>query len=273
MANDSAGAEKEKKGRHRSANFPSISLDRSIMIVRTLYEKYRRGSVVFGVAMKALNISPTSSGALRVVAALLAYRLVEVDGTGDARQIKVSDLAFRIIADKRDVSPERDMSIRESALSPPMFKKIWEEHPEHLPPDDLLEYELTFVHKFNPGTSKDFINTFKKTMDYASVYNSDIMGDENHFVEDSPMTTTRVGIQDLAALDQQRASMPSYPRKLSAEHEIANYRIMDGTIRLTATGTVNQEAIRKLIKHLELSYDINSKEGPSPTKDEQHDES
>ena len=61
MANDSAGAEKEKKGRHRSANFPSISLDRSIMIVRALYEKYTAWFGRLWGGNEGLNISPQAA--------------------------------------------------------------------------------------------------------------------------------------------------------------------------------------------------------------------
>ena len=82
------------------------------------------------------------------------------------------------------------MSIRESALSPPMFKKIWEEHPERCPPMTSWKMNLRLCINLTPDF-KGFYEHFKKTMDDASVYESDITGDENHFVEDFPITIQR----------------------------------------------------------------------------------
>lgn len=234
--------------RMRGPNYPSIDLDRSITIAQSLFEKYKKTSVAFEVAMKALNISPKSSGGLRITAALASYGLIEVEGVGNAKQIKISDLAYQIIADKRAISSERDIAIRESALSPVMFKKIWEEYPENLPPKDVLEYDLTFKYRFNPSSTSDFINVFTKTMEYAKVYEYDIIGGENSITQEQDMTN----ITDKTI---EKPSVKAPPMFSGNEKEIANYPIKGGTVRLLASAPITQKSIEKLIKQLELSKD------------------
>src|SRR5690606_39686636 len=57
--------------------------------------------------------------------------LLEDSGTGKDRKIKLSDLARRIIRDKREGSAERVKAIREAALSPSIYAKLWERSEEH----------------------------------------------------------------------------------------------------------------------------------------------
>jgi hypothetical protein len=244
--------EGQERKRQRSPNFPSISLEKSLTFIQALYVKYKLSPVALEVVLKGLSLSPTSSVGMQIMAALGAYGLIEIEGLGTGKRIKISSAAYKIIADKRPVSPERDTLIRECALSPNIFRKIWEAYPDHFPPEDQLEYELTFTYKFNPSTVRDFIGVFRQTMDYAKVYDSDIIGDENQLVEDSPMM--QITDKALSAKDSVVTRPPMF-LPLAGEREIANFPIKDHTIRLLTAGPWNREVIKKLIKYLELSKD------------------
>lgn len=183
---------------------------------------------------------------------MYAYGLIEVIGSGKEKKIKVSPLAYKIIEDKRAASSERDDAIREAALNPSIFRKIKEDYPDCLPPEDLLEHDLKFKHDFNPKAVYSFISVFSKTMDYANVYQSGIICDETDLPEEVNMiaTTDKIQIKDIPI-----TKTPNSQVTISNEREIANYPVRGGTIRLLASGPVTQKAIDKLIALLTLSKD------------------
>jgi hypothetical protein len=245
----------------RSPNFPFYTLEKGLSLAEILLEKYARYPVPFEVAIKAAGYSAKSSAGLQAIAALSAYGLIEVEGSKTEKKIAVSDLAFKILADKRPISPERDAAIKEAALKPIMFHKIFERYPDSPPADDALEYELVFTYKFNKGSVHDFITVFSKTMDYAKIYESGIIGDEYRVPE--------------TAIQEQKGDKPMIPGKsertlpmgaelvygpfppvAGGEYEIAKFFLGgDISVRLVASAPITkftQKTIDKLIKHLEL---------------------
>ena len=246
---------KVKVARLRSPNFPYISLERAIELIRILFKNYRRSLVPFDTAMTTLEFSPKSSKAKQVMAALSSYGLADTEGKGDDKQIKISDLGYNVIIDDRPVSVERDRFCREAALSPNLFKTLYEKFPHNIPSDEVLSHELKVRHDFNPDSVLDFIKVYRQTMTFAKVYESGIMEEENTgSVEQEPIRETG------KAMTQVLSPRPSHDTKVFgvpmpdiSEREIANYPIKGGTIRLLASGPVTQKAIDKLIKMLELS--------------------
>lgn len=167
-----------KKKRIRSPNFPIINLEKSLDLIKMVYSGYDRHPVPLEVLGKAINVSAGSYLAQHV-SAFTQYGLVGVEGEKKGKKITVSNLAFRIIVDERPISPERDDLLKKAALSPAMFRKIYDLYPNGLPADDsVIKYELRVDHGFNPNSINDFINVFKSTMEFANAYFSGKM-DEN----------------------------------------------------------------------------------------------
>jgi len=247
--------ELKTKKKMRSPNFPALPIEKCIEISKLLFEKYRLSAVAYEVAVKGLNYSPKSSSGLQLLGALTAYGLIEVIGAGKEKRIKLSQLAYRIIEDKRTISPERADAIREAALNPSFFRKLKEDFPDNLPPIDALGHDLKFKYEFNPNTVQSFINVFTQTANYAKIYESDIIGEETNTEEDSPMiaVTDKDTIKDKAF---RGASLP--PVLTGMEREIANYPVGRGLkarIIISGDATITAEAIDKLIKLLELNKD------------------
>ena len=184
---DEEEKKKEEKKRIRSPNYPVLTLGRSLELADILYKKHNRYAVALEVAAKAWDISPKSTYMARHVAALASYGLIDTEGEKDAKKIKLSDLAFKILVDKRSDSSIREALIKEAALKPEMFKKIYNAYPSELPGDDALDFDLKTQYKFNPVYVPDFISIFKRTIDYAKVYKSGIMGSENPPMEEPEM--------------------------------------------------------------------------------------
>ncbi len=269
-----------KPKKTRSPNFPAVSLEKSLSWAQTLFDKYARNPIAAEIAIKALNYSPKSSHGLQATAALAAYGLVQVEGLGADKKIAVSDLAFKILADKRNFSPEREAAIREAALKPSIFQKIIEHYPQSLPADDALEWELVSTYKFNKASVRDFIAAFKGTLDFAKVYESGIIGDKYTPPEtldqepqgDKPMTT------------QQETIRPPSPRYASlkpstfitdapeGEYEISKFFLgKDISVRILSSAPITeftQKTIEKLIKHLELDKEDLPADDVEKTDDE-----
>jgi hypothetical protein len=242
----------EKKGRHRSPNYPSLALPKAMELAKILFDVHGKHSVALEVAAKDWGLTATSSYIGRHVAALISYGLVDMEGIKDARKLKISDLAFNIFIDNRHGSRDRDTLIREAALKPEMFQKLWEAHEDKLPVDHVLEYELKKDHNFNPNSVFEFIKIFKETLDFAKVYESDMVEAEYFPAEEGKMiaASDKISVKESAII-----RIPSII-PLPDEREIANYPIGQGLkARILVSGKfpLTQRAIEKLVALLELN--------------------
>ena len=177
----------ETKTRDRSPNYPSLTLEKSLDLAKILFSTHGRHAVPLEVVAKDWNVSPKSSYISQHIAALSAYGLIDVEGSKEERKLTISDMAFNIFIDRRPDSQERDALIREAAVKPYMFKRICDDYPDGLPAEHLLDYELVKTHRFNQNAVKDFINVFRKTMDYAKVYECDKIEADIKRTEDTQM--------------------------------------------------------------------------------------
>jgi hypothetical protein len=264
--------EDTKVRKQRSPNFPSLALEKCIEFAKTFYEKYRRTPIAYEVAINWLGYSPMSSGGLQLVAALSAYGLIEVTGSGKEKRLKLSELAYRIIEDRRPSSSERDKALHQAALTPAMFLKIYDENRDSLPPEDALAHDLKFKYGFNPNSVHTFIKVITHTFNFAKIYESDVIHDENRgFQEAAPISGGDMQVQ-ISGRAPIAARMP-VPSMMESEREIAKYPVgRDVSIRLIASGPITQKSIEKLIKMLQINvedFPVNE-EGLGPIEIKEH---
>lgn len=168
---------KTKKKRTRSPNFPYVDLEKAVERTRELYEKDKAHPVPITVVHDRWNYKRLSGVLQQTVAALKAYGLVEVSGSGDKREIKVSEAGRKIVLDTSD-SPQL---LKGAALQPPIFRHLWERYGDQgLPSDDVIREYLLFDHDppFNEEAVDAAIERFKETVEYANLSESDIISDE-----------------------------------------------------------------------------------------------
>lgn len=249
----------------RSPNFPSLPLARTLELARSLLNKYARNSVHVIVGLRSLGYSHTGSSGMQVLASLIAYGLVDTEGSGEEKKIAISDLGFKILADNRAVSPEREEAIREAALNPPIFQKMLARYPHSLPADDALEWDLVSTFKFHKSSAIDFLKVFRQTLDYANLYQSGIIGDENQPLDwlpqtiegDKPMINIPGQLESLPPMRTPTAALDTIlTRAPEGEREIANYPIGQGLkarILVSGKSPLTQKAIEKLVALLNLN--------------------
>jgi|GEM_PF-1414897 len=161
-------AQKRKVG--RSPAYPSMSVQKALEKVRALYEQEGEYSAPLSSAIGAWGYSAKSSGGRQALATLKYYGLIDVQGDGDSRKIKVSDVARRILLDQREDRTERDQLIRKVALNPVVHKEIYDQYPSGLASDASVRHFLVFDLGFNKEAAEELLAEFKETATYVGLF-------------------------------------------------------------------------------------------------------
>lgn len=158
----------------RGPAYPYINLADAVALSRKLFDFTKRAPANLNAVLKdKWEYSPTSSSAVKVVAALKYYGLIElVPGANkDAPEsIRVSDRSYRILVDT-DGSSERAKALRDACLSPKAYKLCWDTWGRELP--DSMRSTLIFGHGFNDSTVDIFLTNYKKSIQFAGLLEPD----------------------------------------------------------------------------------------------------
>lgn len=157
----------------RSPSYPYVDLKVALQKAEAFRVKEGRNPASLEVAATHWGYSPKSSGAKQTTAALRAFGLMEADGP-----LKLTDVALRVLLDKRDPSPEREDLLQKLALKPPMHQRLWERYGTSLPSSANLRHHLIFDYGFNENAVDDFIEEYKATIEFARLEHSDSMPPE-----------------------------------------------------------------------------------------------
>jgi hypothetical protein len=173
---------------HRSPTYPYLTIEDAIKSAQTIYDKEKRHAVpVEVIAQHAGYKDLKSSSAMRSVASLNHYGLVEEDGSGDDRKMKLSNRALDILLAESPTSDTRLSAIRTAAAAPSIHQKILQQFPAGLPSNPTLKNYLIRELNFNDSQVDTFIAKFRKTVDFAKLYSENAGGKESeHEHEDPP---------------------------------------------------------------------------------------
>lgn len=169
-----AGVEAAQKlARTRSPNFPVIDLGAAVELTEKLFETADRHPLPIQSVIEKTWALRAGSYGYQIVAAVKAFGLIEVEGKGKKRQIKVSEVGAKIVRGY----PEKVGLIAEAALAPRMFRSVWDKYGGNLPPDDTISYYLEFDHdpNFNRKSISDFLRQFRETIAFAKPISSAII--------------------------------------------------------------------------------------------------
>ncbi len=150
--------------RVRSPSFPFISLPEALHRARELYDAERRNLVQPDLAVSHWGYSPKSSGGKQTLAALRAYGFLE-DVKGELR---LTDRAQHILIREPGTAGRNDL-LRQAALSPPVFDRLWERYGADLPSDKSLKSYLLLEMKFNEGSVEELLRSYRETLACAGL--------------------------------------------------------------------------------------------------------
>ncbi|MGH9432638.1 MAG: hypothetical protein ACRD3T_13935 [Terriglobia bacterium] len=246
--------------RVRSPNYPGVNLESAIRLANDFYKVERRNSANVAVAVRHWGFnSRASSGGIVSVAALKSFGLIDDSGAGSERQVKLSDLGFKIVIDERNVSAERDAAIKEAALRPNIYAKLWNRWKNELPSDENFRHVLLAEHRFNEKAVQDFIRKYKETITFAklqdsdglSTTTSDINGsEEQNEQEAQPMPEAHIPPAKLGG------SIPSLVAPPGSKPVGASIPVTrECSMTVMASGPVTQKGIDQLMAYLKLVRD------------------
>ena len=230
--------------RRRSPNFPAISLRKAADLAKTFFDKYKHNQLSIGLSYVHWGYKASSSLGHQVVAALRAYGLIDVHGVGSKRQVKISDLGHKIVANH----PDRQALLRKAALKPPLFEELWEKYRgQELPPDEVITEHLLWHREeglFNPESIATFIAAFRDTISFAELAVSDIIPGN------SEQSHTGIGGRDAQEQFEERCASlpPRLPEMQTREKNMAidTFTLEEGTITFQYPTSLSKESFEDL---------------------------
>ena len=162
-------ASQSKRNRTRSPSYPYLDLPGALEKAAALWHAEGRHATSVSVAMQHWGYKEESSTGYSCVAALKKFGLVEQEGMGETRQMRLSDLALRILLDGDPQSAERRTALREAALSPRIHAELWERYGTDLPSDQSLKRFLVLERSFNEASVNELLAEYKATAAYAGL--------------------------------------------------------------------------------------------------------
>lgn len=163
----------EAKRKHRSPNYPATSLKRALELAEIQYKEDRLHSIPIDLTCKRWGYKK-DQGSL-YLAAVKSFGLVEVDGAGSKRQVRVTDIVRRVLLGSDDSS---DL-LKRAALRPKVYSDIWNKYDGELPRNDVLSHYLIFELNFNEKSVAGFISNFRETISFAKLEKSDILSEQD----------------------------------------------------------------------------------------------
>ena len=127
--------EDQKKSKDRSPNYPGIDLASALEKAAILREREGKHFAYVETVFGHWGYAIKSSGGRTALSALKKFGLIDENKTARlapdgelTRQIKLSDLALRILLDNDEESPERIQALQEAALNPSIHRKLWDRY-------------------------------------------------------------------------------------------------------------------------------------------------
>lgn len=221
------------KGKGRSPGYPFVALGKAVGRAKTFYDVEGRHLVPVSSVYAAWVLSPKATASRQTLAALKQYGLAEDEGAGSNRKVKLTERALHILLDKREESPERAKLIREAALTPTIYKIMWDKWGVNLPSEATIQTFLILERGYNEDSTPDVIKNYKNTLGYAGLDEPDNMPaeteDEATKKEDDDGELPEVG--DLVQIEINGAFQLENPALVRAiqEHEDETWVFIEGS--------------------------------------------
>jgi hypothetical protein len=173
-----------KKQRHRSPAYPSVDLPTAIEKAAVIYQAEKRGRAPVSAVMEHCGYDQSSSGGMRLIAALKQYGLLVDEGNNEDRMVRISNAGLDILLDESEDSPQRVQAIRTAALAPTIHRKIWDHFDGTLPSKATLRVFLIRQMDFNDSHVDRFIRQFFNTINFARLDEPDIINEVDDDLDD-----------------------------------------------------------------------------------------
>ncbi len=142
--------------RQRSPNYPTVPITTALDSARKFYAKAQRTTVHPEEAQRAMGYSKPSGASRSRLAALRQYGLLDDTKGG----VRLTELGLRLLHPQSD--EEYQQAVAEAALTPPLFKELWESHRSADP--SIIASHLIRTRNFSTAGAKYAADAFKATV-------------------------------------------------------------------------------------------------------------
>jgi hypothetical protein len=174
---------KETKTKDRSPNYPAIGLRRALELAQKLWDSDKRQPVLSPRAALNMGFTAKSSAGQLALAAMRKYGLLEADGSGDQRKVKLTELAITLL---NPSASNREQLLKDAALKPAIHAELWSKYGvEGASPGAIHDY-LVFERKFTEQATTILIDQYKDTIAFANLGSADKVEDASKFTTPNP---------------------------------------------------------------------------------------
>lgn len=153
-----------KKAITRSPSYPMISLEEAIKRVKLIWEKDGNNKIPQEVAIQHLGYKQKTSYSSRIIAALKKFGLINEEQNDIILTKNAVDLAICEQTDQQYIK-----SLKETALKPAIYEKLYSEYKGKVPSTATLKHKLITGYRVNPKSVDDLIDNFASTINYAGL--------------------------------------------------------------------------------------------------------
>lgn len=224
MAQDESEATKQTDDRSydRSPPFPFIPLEKAIERATQFEAHYKKSAGRVSNVLPIWQYTAKSSGGQQTIGALKAYGLLEDEGSGADRKVKLTDLAMRILKDERP--GKRDEAIKEAALKPKALSEHWTLWGNDRPPDAECRSELTLERHYTEDAAARLLRVYDENLKYARLGLSDKIADKQP--ETAPIKIPKIG--DLIQWESAGVLKLPEPKRVTGIAETGDYLFVEG---------------------------------------------
>lgn len=167
MATAEQNFEKVKSAQGRGPSYPSMDLEEAVKKSMLFWQAEKRSPAPVTAAARHWGYSETSSSGKMAVAALIQYGLLEDQGAGEKRTVKLTPQALDIVLDEPD-SPNRIKALQAAVWHPKIYSELLSKWPAHeLPSDHTLRYFLVREKAYNESAVAGLLKDFRASIAYA----------------------------------------------------------------------------------------------------------
>lgn len=166
------------KRKGRSPAYPAIDLPEALQKAEVIRKAEGKNATHVDTALQHWGYKAKSGGGMAALSALIKFGLLEDEGKGDERRVRLTQLALRILLDDLAESPERLKAVREAALLPAIHKELWEKYQGALPSDQTIRFYLRHDRVFQDDAADSCIQEFRSSLAYARLPESGTISPE-----------------------------------------------------------------------------------------------
>jgi hypothetical protein len=170
-----------RRQKGRSPGYPAINLETAVERVRVLWQAEQHHPTPVAAVVNDWGYKSLNGPAGLSLAALKKFGLTDGEGSGDARRIRVSDLALRILE-----HPEPDVrhaALQEAALNPNIHQAMWEKFGPVPPSDSTVRWWLTQDRGFTQTGADGFMPEYRATIAFAQLTSDVNVGAQGNQVQ------------------------------------------------------------------------------------------